>query len=77
MICDIKVNKANIRTCADIESLKQAERCAPWYLSSQSCKYRMYGKLNIVGFVIVSYFMCHSGIILSTYKLLLFVKFKS
>uniref|UniRef100_A0A336K006 CSON001358 protein n=1 Tax=Culicoides sonorensis TaxID=179676 RepID=A0A336K006_CULSO len=39
LICDIKVNKNNIKNCKQIDELVEAERCAKWYLNSQSCKH--------------------------------------
>lgn len=39
LICDIKVKKDSIKSCSDIEMLMSAQRCAKWYLTSQSCKF--------------------------------------
>ncbi|XP_063707419.1 choline transporter-like 2 isoform X2 [Culicoides brevitarsis] len=35
LICDIKINMDDVRTCSDIEMLMSAQRCAKWYLNSQ------------------------------------------
>lgn len=39
LICRLDVDKRQLRTCNDIETHINDEKCAKWYLESKSCKY--------------------------------------
>lgn len=42
LICTMEVDQMSIRACSDIQTLVQSEKCARWYLPSESCKYTTY-----------------------------------
>lgn len=41
LICSMDIDRVAIQSCTQIDELVQKEKCARWYLPSQSCKFRL------------------------------------
>lgn len=55
LICRMDVDKSQIRSCDDIETKINEDKCAKWYLESKSCKFSK--KKNSFWFYFCSYLL--------------------
>lgn len=51
LICQLDVDKRQLRNCNDIEAKINENKCARWYLESKSCKYTELDR-SLISFVL-------------------------